>query len=95
MISVIRKMNARTSKPEWVDEFDGRPIVPHGFRATFKTWAEETTAFPHVVTEEVLGHQVGSEVERAYRRTDHLQNRRAVMEAWGEFSRSSTLSATE
>ena len=95
MISVIRKMNARTSKPEWLDEFDGPPIVPHGFRATFKTWAEETTAFPHVVTEEVLGHQVGSEVERAYRRTDHLQKRREVMEAWGEFSRSSTLSATE
>ena len=39
--------------------------VPHGFRASFRTWAEETTETPHAVMELALAHTVGSAVERA------------------------------
>jgi hypothetical protein len=31
-----------------------------------------------------LAHSVGSEVERAYRRSDMLERRRALMETWGQ-----------
>jgi hypothetical protein len=32
-----------------------------------------------------MGHQVGTQVERAYRRTDVLDKRRALMEAWAQW----------
>jgi hypothetical protein len=36
---------------------------------------------------------VGSEVERAYKRTDMLERRRIVMESWGRFLEGGTDSA--
>ena len=32
-----------------------------------------------------MGHQVGTQVERAYRRTDVLDKRRQLMEAWAHW----------
>ena len=60
-------------------------VTPHGFRSSFRDWASETTTFPHEVCEQALAHTVGSAVERAYRRGDLFEKRRALMEAWGEF----------
>ena len=40
---------------------------------------------PHAVIEQAMGHQVGSQVERAYRRTDVLQMRRKLADAWAAF----------
>jgi hypothetical protein len=37
------------------------------------------------VIEQAMGHQVGTQVERAYRRTDVLDKRRALMEAWAQW----------
>jgi hypothetical protein len=37
------------------------------------------------VIEEAMGHQVGTQVERAYRRTDVLEKRRELMEAWANY----------
>lgn len=34
-----------------------------------------------------LAHTVGTEVERAYRRSDMLERRRALMETWAETCR--------
>ncbi|MEO0568827.1 MAG: integrase arm-type DNA-binding domain-containing protein [Pseudomonadota bacterium] len=64
------------------EEMEARP---HGFRATFRTWVEETTDTPFEVKETALGHQVGSEVERAYQRSDLLEKRRVLLEQWAEF----------
>ncbi|WP_024588148.1 site-specific integrase [Aliihoeflea sp. 2WW] len=58
---------------------------PHGFRSSLRDWIEEATTTPYEVAETVLGHIVGGSVERAYRRTDYLDQRRKVMESWGEF----------
>lgn len=58
---------------------------PHGFRSSLRDWIAETTDTPHEVAETVLGHIVGGAVERAYRRTDYLEQRRDVMEKWGQF----------
>ena len=41
--------------------------------------------FPRELLEEALGHQIGTAVERAYRRTDSFERRRTVMQAWADF----------
>ncbi len=64
------------------ERFEARP---HGFRATFRTWVEECTDTPFAVKETALGHQVGSEVERAYQRSDLLEKRRVLLQAWADF----------
>ena len=55
---------------------------PHGFRSSFRDWVAETTNTPHEVAETCLGHVSGGAVERAYRRTGFLKQRRALMERW-------------
>jgi integrase len=82
MLTLIHRMNAADGDI-WHDANDrARPIVPHGFRSTFRTWAEETSRYAHAIIEEAMGHIVGTKVERAYRRTDILELRRVLMEAW-------------
>lgn len=58
---------------------------PHGFRSTFRTWAEECTDANFEVKETVLGHRVGNEVERAYQRSDLLDKRRLLLENWDTY----------
>ncbi|MTH57886.1 DUF4102 domain-containing protein [Paracoccus litorisediminis] len=55
---------------------------PHGFRSSLRDWLAETTDAPHDVAETMLGHVVGGTVERAYRRTDFLEQRRALLARW-------------
>jgi integrase len=57
----------------------------HGFRASFKTWAEECTDFPGLVIELSLAHAPGTLVERSYRRGDVIVKRRKLMEAWSKY----------
>jgi integrase len=57
----------------------------HGFRSTFSDWCNETTAHSNHTIEISLAHNVGTEVERAYRRTDMLAKRRQLMEQWSKF----------
>lgn len=57
----------------------------HGFRSSFRDWAGNETSAPRDVAEAALAHQVGSEVERAYRRSDALEKRRALMEQWADY----------
>ena len=57
----------------------------HGFRSTFSTWCHEQTAHSNHTIELSLAHNVGTEVERAYRRTDMIAKRRQLMEAWSRF----------
>jgi integrase len=57
----------------------------HGFRSSFKDWAGEETSFSREIPEQCLAHSIGNEVERAYRRGDALEKRRALMEAWAAY----------
>lgn len=60
-------------------------VTVHGFRSTFRDWAAEVANAPREVAEMSLAHRVGSDVERAYARSDLLERRRALMEAWSAF----------
>jgi integrase len=57
----------------------------HGFRSSFRDWAGEETSFPREIAEQALAHAAGDATERAYRRGDALEKRRALMEAWASF----------
>ena len=69
------------------DARSGRPAVPHGLRSTFRDWATERTAYERDLAETALAHNVGSAVERAYRRSDMIEKRRAMMADWAAFLR--------
>jgi integrase len=57
----------------------------HGFRSAFRDFAGDCTSFPREIAEAALGHAVGDEVERAYRRSTALARRRKLMQAWSAF----------
>lgn len=63
----------------------GLAARPHGFRTSLRVWLAEATNAPHDVAETCLAHVAGGKVERAYKRTDFLEQRRVLMERWGGF----------
>lgn len=64
----------------------GRPeFTVHGFRSSFRDWAAERTNTPGDVVEAALAHTIANRVEAAYRRTNYLDKRRVLMEAWSTF----------
>jgi integrase len=54
----------------------------HGFRSSFRDWAGNVSSFPREVVETALAHVIGDKAEQAYRRSDALEKRRKLMEAW-------------
>jgi integrase len=69
----------------WVLRDMGSKVTVHGFRSTFRDWCGNETEFPREYVEECLGHLVGNATERAYRRSDALEKRRVIMDAWAEY----------
>lgn len=63
-------------------KYDARP---HGFRASFRTWAENETDADWETKESALGHSIGSTVERAYQRSDRLKKRRELLRQWAAY----------
>src|SRR5262249_17050156 len=64
--------------------------TPHGFRSSFRDWAGNETQFPRELAETALAHVIGDLSEQAYRRSDALERRRALMEAWADFCTAET-----
>jgi integrase len=83
---VVRRMNEAREEGaplQWRD-VEGRAVVPHGFRSTFRDWAGETRPEGREVVERALAHSIKDKAEAAYARSDLLEKRRPLMEAWGE-----------
>ncbi|MER9777143.1 integrase arm-type DNA-binding domain-containing protein [Mesorhizobium sp. M0220] len=57
-------------------------ITTHGFRSSFRDWVSEEKHHPREVAEASLAHVLGDATERAYRRGDALEKRRALMRDW-------------
>ena len=58
--------------------------TPHGMRSSFRDWCSET-GVAREVAEAALAHVVKNKVEAAYARSDLLDRRREVMEAWADY----------
>ncbi len=61
-------------------------VTVHGFRSTFRDWASEVAGAPRELAEMSISHKVGSDVERAYARSDLLERRRGLMGRWSSFA---------
>ncbi len=61
-------------------------ITAHGFRSSFRNWAEEKTQVQRSVIEAALAHQVENKVEAAYLRTTLFEKRRRLMDSWAVFA---------
>lgn len=61
---------------------EGHSARPHGFRSSFRTWAEEQTDASFEVKEAVLGHLVDAGVVGAYQRSDRLVARKNLLKHW-------------
>ena len=70
----LRDKKAQSSEP-------GRTAVAHGFRSSFRDWASEN-GYPRDLAERALAHTISNQTEAAYHRTDLLDQRRGMMEAW-------------
>lgn len=60
-------------------------VTPHGMRATARSWAAACTDFPREICEQALAHKLRDKVEAAYMRSDYLEKRRGLMEAWEQY----------
>ncbi len=72
MLMLLRRMNVED-------------VTVHGFRSTFRDWVSETGKGQWEVAEKSLSHRIGSQVERAYARSDLLEKRRLLMDEWSRF----------
>jgi hypothetical protein len=58
-------------------------VTVHGFRSSFRDWAGDETSYDLIET--ALANVIGDKAERAYRRSDALEKRRALMESWAGY----------
>lgn len=61
-------------------------ITAHGFRSSFRDWAEERTNTQRSAVEAALAHTVANKVEAAYLRTTLFEKRQRLMDAWTAFT---------
>ncbi|SMC28469.1 Integrase [Andreprevotia lacus DSM 23236] len=77
LTAFLRRINARSDTA-------GRVATAHGFRSSFRDWCSEQN-YPRDLAERALAHTVQNKVEAAYHRTDLLEQRRPMMQAWADF----------
>lgn len=77
LTAFLRRENAPSDTPD-------RVATAHGFRSSFRDWCSEQ-GYPRDLAERALAHTVANKVEAAYHRTDLLEQRRPMMEAWADF----------
>ncbi|MDU8929680.1 integrase arm-type DNA-binding domain-containing protein [Alisedimentitalea sp. MJ-SS2] len=88
MSACMRRINEARAGG-YLDRQSGRPATVHGLRSTFRDWAADR-GVDHTLAELVLAHAVGSETERAYRRSDMIDRRRNLMADWACFLQGET-----
>lgn len=74
LTAFLRRVDAKSDSPD-------RIATAHGFRSSFRDWASEH-GYARDLAERALAHTVTNKVEAAYHRTDLLEQRRPLMEAW-------------
>ncbi|RQS04970.1 DUF4102 domain-containing protein [Burkholderia sp. Bp9002] len=76
LTALLRRVKAESDTP-------GRFATAHGFRSSFRDWASEH-GYARDLAERALAHTVANKVEAAYHRTDLLEQRRPLMDAWAQ-----------
>jgi hypothetical protein len=86
MAAVIRRMNEerkREGKPQWIDPKQGyRQVLPHGFRATFRTLVHEQTNFSRELGEKALPTRSTTRRSAAISAANCSPKRKRLVDAW-------------
>ncbi|WP_244477824.1 tyrosine-type recombinase/integrase [Stenotrophomonas koreensis] len=77
LTALLRRLKAHSDS-------DKRIATAHGFRSSFRDWCSEE-GYARDLAERALAHTVQNKVEAAYHRTDLLEQRRPMMQAWADF----------
>ena len=65
--------------------FPADEVTGHGFRATARTMLHERLGFSADVIEAQLAHSVRDSLGRAYNRTEFVEQRRKMLQAWADY----------
>src|SRR5664279_1202032 len=65
--------------------FSQEEVTGHGFRATARTMLHERLGFSPDVIEAQLAHSVRDSLGRAYNRTEFIDQRREMLQAWADY----------
>ncbi|MYE89411.1 tyrosine-type recombinase/integrase [Candidatus Poribacteria bacterium] len=79
-----KPLGDKTLRRSWQDSVGVGGTV-HGLRSSFGEWAFETYRASTNTIDLCLAHKVGSVVTRSYVRTDRLDERRELMQAWADY----------
>ncbi|WP_197911734.1 tyrosine-type recombinase/integrase [Kineobactrum salinum] len=72
--------------PGYIDPILDRIATPHGTaRSSFKDWCRQNNRFPDEWSELALAHVNSDATRTAYARNELLEERRGMMEAWGQY----------
>ena len=99
MTRCIQRMHEKRLQEDgvgWIDPVktkqDGKPrrITAHGFRASFRTWAQDDVsgnnrAFDEKAVEMCLLHKTDKKLNNAYLRGEYAEERRRIMGLWGRY----------
>ena len=64
--------------------YDSDTMTAHGFRSTASTLLYEK-GYPADVIEKQLAHTVGSTIRQAYDRSQHMEQRTAMMQQYADY----------
>lgn len=76
-------LGSRYSLRPLLQKMTGTKATMHGFRSTFRDWCAEN-GISDILAEKSLMHATGNAVVQAYQRSDLLEQRRGVMQAWAD-----------
>ena len=84
---LIRRMDRDSNR--WQDN-DGRTVVTHGFRSSFKEWARSPNRYSHQpyddeISEIQLAHVNSDSTRAAYARGSLIDERSEMMSEWADF----------
>lgn len=85
LIKDLHAAEIKSGGSGYVDPVVRRIAVPHGFRATFRTWVAEETNFTFDLGEAAIAHAVGDKTVISYNRGKMLEKRRPMMAQWADF----------
>ena len=66
-------------------KFRNLRITTHGFRSTFRTWAEEQGKYQYYAIKFSQAHELPNKIEKAYMRSDLMPERTIIMNDWEKY----------
>lgn len=78
-----KSLGSRYSLVHILQKMTKTEYTMHGFRSTFRDWCAEN-GVPDILAEKSMSHATGNAVVQAYQRSDLLEQRRPVIQAWAD-----------